>query len=340
MRLHLSALLGLYLFSAALVTLAAVVLPNIDRNRKAMFADVVEGTAHRPYVYRALVPTVIRVARSVVPESVRAKLTESFERKAIVKGLQWRADYALEYLLTILIFIPCYVAFGWCMRDLSRRCYPSLTGLQADFAGLMSILVVPLLFSYNCYLYDPATLFLFTLGIVLVVRERFLWLLLLMPIATLNRETAILLVAVMAVWPKKSLHGPRPMLLGVAMTAAWLIVKIAVSIRYAGNPGSVVEFRLLDHNLVAYRYAPQFVQAVLVCLILFFAVRRGWPKASVELRRCLIFVGTPLLVLAVFFGFIDELRIYYEVLPFIILVALPGLFDTARVQEPTAEFLT
>ena len=62
-----------------------------------------------------------------------------------------------------------------------------------------------------------------------------------------------------------------------------------------------------------------------ITVILLFAVviGRSWREKPSFLRYGLLITVIPLFILHLFFGYIDELRGYYEALPFAFLLSLP-----------------
>ena len=95
------------------------------------------------------------------------------------------------------------------------------------------------------------------------------------------------------------------------------LTKILLLILFMDNPGGFVEFHLLDRNYLLFNgYS---LSTFVVLLIIFLSIFSRWDEKPKFLKDAL-WIGIPLLILTLLFGFFDELRDYYEVLPIIILV--------------------
>jgi len=70
----------------------------VDDNPHARVADTVYGKAHKPFVYRALLPGIVRIAVSTIPERVKSAINKRFGHR-IPLGLGWPPKYTTEYLV-------------------------------------------------------------------------------------------------------------------------------------------------------------------------------------------------------------------------------------------------
>ena len=106
---HQRALIGVLLgvLAAGIVVGRSIVDPGINGYDRAMFPDMVYGKAHKPYVYRALVPSTIRALQAVVPQTVRTNLVEAADRNVGIVELfdrvGWETDYIVEYGVVVII---------------------------------------------------------------------------------------------------------------------------------------------------------------------------------------------------------------------------------------------
>ena len=64
-------------------------------------------------------------------------------------------------------------------------------------------------------------------------------------------------------------------------------------------------------------------------------IARGWKRKPIFLRHALILCLSPLLALSLFFGYVEEVRSYYEAFPFLFLLILPTLMDFLGLSETT-----
>ncbi len=321
-------LIALYILISALITVAFVIYPGIDLYGAALFPDMVYGKAHKPYVYRILLPTIVRVATEITPaiveEKVESAFTGSLSAQRFIKMLGWENEYIYEYALMLILIFVCFIGSALMLRHLIKIFY-DFPDFVADFAPVGAIMALPIYFRYCSYIYDPGAFFLFTLGIALIMKRRYLLYYLVFILATLNKETSILLVALFYLREGSEMPRSRLALHLVFQGLIWIAIKALVMILYADNPGMPFEFHLFDHNLILFLHPLAFFYFIAVVAFHLPLLIYGWKHKPVFLRRGMIVTLVPLLSLAFVFGFIDELRVYYEALPFVFLLSLPTI---------------
>jgi hypothetical protein len=118
-----------------------------------------------------------------------------------------------------------------------------------------------------------------------------------------------------------------------------LFVRLFVVYLCRENPGGLVEYHLVDHNLRLpwiHPVSTVYFAGVLICAV--WLVRSGWRAKPLLLRRGLLITFIPLFAGSLLFGFVDELRGYYEAYPFVFLLSVPtvcavfGIRETSDVQ--------
>ncbi len=302
--------------------------PGINNNPHAAFPDMVYGKADRPFVYRTLLPSTIRGICALIPASTRRSMVSSL-RYDLNHG-RWEKEYLPEYAAAILLEILCLIGFYVSLRYLCAALY-DVPPVVVDLLSLAGVAALPVFFVYSNYLYDLPTLFLTTLCLGLMAHGRWSAYAAAFFFACVNKETAILLTALfvlnqftgVSTLPRGSFL--RLLALQIAVFAA---VKGSLWLIFRGNPGSVVEFHMLDHNLGLARHValPTFLSWTGVV----FLVGAGWRENPLFLRNAL-WMLVPLVILTGFLGFLDELRDYYEVYPVVLLLVLPTALRTAGI---------
>jgi hypothetical protein len=101
-----------------------------------------------------------------------------------------------------------------------------------------------------------------------------------------------------------------------------------LTVIFIHNPGAVVEFHLFDHNLQLLNLYPAKTIALwmgiaAVVMILLF---HHWSDKPQFLRNG-IWICIPLVCCIFLFGFVDELRDYYEIYPIIFLLVFHSMCD-------------
>lgn len=98
---------------------------------------------------------------------------------------------------------------------------------------------------------------------------------------------------------------------------------------FYNNPGTFVEFHLFDHNLrLIKNYNLNDLVTFIVCILLIFY---GWKDRDLFLKISFAMI-IPLLFLALFLGYLDELRGYYEVLPVITIFVYVNILKFLGVE--------
>lgn len=288
---------------------------------------MVYGQAHRPFVYRALLPAAVRAITEVTPGAVKEGIGLRVEtrRSRMVEMLKWETEYVYEYIVALSLMFGCFLGFAYTLRHLTTLFYdyPSFVAHLAPLGGLVAL---PFFFRYYSYVYDPCTLVLFALALALIATRRHLLFYIIFVLASFNKETSVLLIGLFLVrefriMRKFGLAGH--LLLQVSL---WATVRAIIMTTFRNNPGSPVEFHLI-RNLGLPGSPVKFIYFAAAVLIVSALVRYGWFRKPVFLRTGLFVTLIPLALLAVFLGFVDELRCYYEAFPFLFLLSLPTVVD-------------
>jgi hypothetical protein len=86
---------------------------------------------------------------------------------------------------------------------------------------------------------------------------------------------------------------------------------------FQNNQGGFVEFHLLDRNYLIFNgYS---LVTFIVWFIIIIATFSNW-KAKPTFLKDALWIALPMVILTLFFGFLDELRDYYEVFPIVLLL--------------------
>jgi hypothetical protein len=294
---------------------------------------MVYGKAHTPYQYRSLIPSIVRIATAAVPTPVKAAMSRSVS-PSLFYPMRWEGTFATGYSILLALLLLSLLGFIAATRYLFDGLFvgpPHVAALTAIAAAL----VLPTFFyPHSRYLYDFSTLFLFTFGLALMARRRWGWFAVLFPFACLNKETTILLTLVFAVHfgrARKPLQDGLYRTLLVYQLIVFVVIKVALLYAFRSNPGSIVEFHLFDYNLLNIVLEPYSLSAVLIAFGLFLATTYGWTRRPLFLRDSLVIV-VPLLMLSLLFGYVDELRNYYEAYPIVLLLIASTVCDLRGIS--------
>jgi len=294
--------------ACGLFTLRAAWSGQLGDQGLAPFARMIDGTAARPFVHRLLLPSLARGLYVLLPGSLREALDRGFP--------------GAQVGLALLLAFACFLAFALVLRRLLDVCYAAPEGARrwGPAAGLLAL---PALFlPSSVHLYDPATLLLTALALLLIRERRRLAYYAVFMLACLNRETAILLTALFLLWERRQLAPARLAWHGLIQVMLWAGVLVAIRALQAGNPGHAAQL-LFPRNLrllLEARAAIAFWGVLAVALAL---VIPGWRRAPRFLRQAALVTLIPVALATLFTGLPTEMRDYLEAYPALFLIALP-----------------
>lgn len=304
-----------------------LVRPGMTGHHRADFPELMQGTAHRPYVTRALVPLTVRALSAITPASMREGVAASLRGREFVAAVGWYDAWLYEFALTTAVMFLCLVGFAWVLKRLTEVAC-DVPPVVSNLGPIAAMFTLPLFFRYYSYPYDPATLLLYSAALLFLLERRFFWFVVCVALASANKETSVLLIPLyaLAAWR----NGERPRASGVARLAlvgvVWVVVRGALMWVYRGNPGALVENHFTEHTVWLLAKFPVAMRYTIVVVALFWIpVAKRWREKPALLRRGLLVTLIPLVVAGSIFGFADELRGYYEAFPFLYLLALPSV---------------
>jgi hypothetical protein len=270
-------------------------------------ADMIAGTADRPFITRALAPLVIHGISVVMGWPIVT------------------AAIALVYISMI----------GWvaAMAWLADAVLPAAQAWAAPFAAAGPVC---LLFIAGGYTYDLPTLALFALALGLLARERWNAYLTLFPVIALCRETAVLLIPVYWLWARRPRQTPMPRRslavgLGIQLLAFGLI-RGGLAWLYRDNGGGAFQTHWAEH--LDYLLNNQF--ANILALSLYGAalvlVLYRWRTQPPFLQDAAIIIP-PMFLGYWLVGYPGEVRVVLDAYPPLFLLAFGPVWE--RLVEPT-----
>ena len=284
---------------------------------------MLDGTAHRPSVYRRLLPDTANWMDREAPQ----KFHEWLERTTGGEGqfLYAISDsetahdprYAFRYRVIYVETFLCALIAVYAMYFVCSELWPRSPG--ALFAPVILILLLPYIMTGGGFFYDYPELAFFALAIWAALRGRWWWLVAIAALGTWNKETFLLfLVTLYPLMRRKA--SRRATILGIgALCAVSLAVLAPIYLRFAQNPGGGMEAwwtRQTSFYLHHFLYATEetygvrmlsFSTLLPMALIAWTAVR-GWKELPVAVRQHAGIAGAINLPLYIFFCNPGELR--------------------------------
>ncbi len=307
------------LMLSAIVFLRFITYPQVNGYYRAMFPDMIYGRAYRPFVTRALLPALVKWTTAILPSEWKAAINASDWRLAY----SWEREFLTEYLIASVLMYLSLAGFFFALKYLLKGLY-ELPQVFVDVLSLAALGALPLFFSYYSYIYDPPLLFLFTLSLGLMLRQKWIAYLILFFLTTINKETSILLTLVFAIHYFHRIEPKKYWQILASQVFIFLFVRGGIAWAFRDNPGVFLEYHLLDHNLELFHQTPSLA-GIAIALTLLFLVFFRWKEKPAFARWGFWLVLLVLLITTLFFGFLDEYRDYYEAYPLAILLIAHSL---------------
>jgi len=280
--------------------------------RRRNQAGILDHSSPAPDRYRFVLPMMIDAPIRVLAQSMPA--TDAFDR-----------TYAVFYVLALPAFLASLFAYVrvWFATE------PALIGVLF-VAATLPIAMRPHEYGPHSFL-EPTF---FSLSLLCIVRERRLWLALLVAIAALNRETGVFLVLFYAV--ARPLNTRR-LMATVVYAAVWLAVFIGVRL-YAGDGGRYWTVDKVFSSNLSQPWLAVFNVAALLGVFWWFAAA-GFRRAPPLVQRVARVIPAYVAVIAVW-GIWWEVRLLLPLMPLVLPLALSFLFksESDALDDPSVAF--
>lgn len=273
------------------------------------------GHAATPFRYRVLVPWAITGVLALWPSNAG---------EPTPLQVMFPIDAAATFFLIIALWL-------W-LREWSVGVYGRALGILLAANALIMTYLLPIKLSYF-YWYDILSVLFFTLGLLAIKQQRTLVFYCLFLLGTLNRETTYFLSVAFLVLRRRdgrayaAVHGSLQALL-------WLGVKLSLAHAAAYPPLSMFWWELPRnmHILGSHtRYDVRLLMSMLGFIPL--ATIAVWPWVRNRDAKLVALIAIPFLAGMALVGFIEEIRIYGELLPVLLpacVLGITGVVEQAR----------
>ena len=264
-------------------------------------------TANRPPQLRVLVPALVYFIRDYVPIELRH----------------------LYLIITFGFSLVLLYAF----RNFIRIFIQDKT---ADFYAL--VLIYTLTFNYAAlnpifYPSDIPSILFFTVGLVLILKRRWMWYYILFPIAVLNRETISFLSIALVFLLYKKVPFIQLVIHSVVQFVIWMGIKLLLAHIFRDNPGHEFRFTYIENFWVIvsiFKFNLPLLARLLIFGLIWTLIPYGWREIPSDLKRLLL-VFVPFVIIIFTIGcFIDEIREYCEMN---VVITAPAIFGLRRILK-------
>lgn len=265
-----------------------------------LFRGIVDGTADSPYRYRILT---------------------TFFMDAIGNHPRSDGEIAITYAVAHLILMPLVITSYY----LALRRW--LAPLSAIAGVILYVALLPAMYRiYSIGVYTPVELGL--LSLALWWRRPDWRYAALVVLASLNRETGVLLVLTFAAIHLPRWRERRIQVWTLIFAALWAACFVGLRLWRGPAPDLVTIAEIWEGNTNSWQ-VPDAITNHFFFLPLYFAVPIAWRKLPPEVKRLFIGVALPYLGLTAVFGSWNEIRLIMPIMPF-----LTVAFFTTLEQMP------
>ena len=213
------------------------------------FTAIMENTSARPFIHRQLIPQTVKAISQAIPQPAKEKLSASLIEKRHIESRFARAQippkFVVEYYLMFALCFLSFFAAIWILRALLIHV------AQDSIAGTLGAMIFALIFPFfevlGGYYYDLGEVLFLFLAALMAARGKILALIILTPLATLNKESFFFFLPTLFPLIRQhfSLKKSALIILG-AMFLSGLSYLFVREI-FAGNPGGAADWRLIEH---------------------------------------------------------------------------------------------
>lgn len=283
---------------------------------------MLDGTAHKPFVYRQFAPLIARGAEHLLPEGIKGYACRRLLPKPQLEHMysppapELRFQHLVIYYLSFFSLFLSLVILRLVLLDLG------IGNLAAVLAPVSLILALPYIQTVGGFFYDNIEI-LFLSAAFLLASRGWVWSLIALALpAALNKETFIFFVP--ALYPLLRHHLSTKfsvLAAGGAILAAGL-VNVAVKLAFFHSPkGAVAELHVLKNlkfylNPLSYLQCNEVTYGVMgpkgfyfgTILVIAVLIARSWPSAPTRVRLHLLIVSAINFPLVLIFCAPGELR--------------------------------
>lgn len=277
------------------------VVSRVDFSASNGINAVISFEANKPFQFRLVIPLVMKIF------SVFAFIPQ----KAVFLGLTILCTYLIIYFYHRVI----------------NEYFTGNTMIML----IAPFIIYPMLWNYvilnqSFQYYDIAAVLFFVLGILFIIKDKFLLLAIVFTVGIINKETAVYLALVYILFNYKILFTRKKIINVFLLSMIFLLIKILLSYIFRNNPGDLLEItyghnKEIVGNLLANKvYAKNILFSfggIYVFVIIFFITGKWKSYTSIEYRKKLYLnlAFIPYFVLGIFMVYFTEVRVYAEIIP-------------------------
>jgi hypothetical protein len=300
---------------------------SFNGDTQSKLSDLINGTAHRPYVQRVFIPIATRTIYQTFPAHWHESISHLFAHQSkIQKEMQrlgWEEGYVPQYLIALTLSFLFLLIFPFTMRSIIRIIYDTEEWI-INIIPILILLGLPQFYHAGTrYIYDFPALTLFTLGFCFMLQKKWYYYYGIFIIGLINKETMVLLSVPLAIIYYGKISSKYYWGHLIAHGSLFIAIRGLISWYFRNNPGYNFEFHIFGNiRMLADLCTPQ---QVIIWGVVFVLLAYHFNQKPIILRKALL-TSLPFIILTLLFGYIHELRALYEIYPIFAILILHTIF--------------
>lgn len=286
----------------------------------ANFSKILEGTADRPFIYRILIPLISRIFSPFIPRNVEKWIENALPPIKIALERLGGSMYLREAIVVVIVMFLSLVGFAFVERKFIQA-LGMPEKIQFALPLFAQALILPFTYHFGFY-YDLPQVLLVTTSLLYLFRGNWMAYLIIFAVTTLNKETAVCLIFVYAIYYFPLLPRRQFIKLLFDQAAIYAVIRIILIFLYRNNPGDTIPSKI---GTQLYIYS-EFPIILLITLIgfgtIFFYIIKRWNHTHLFLR-CSLIIFAIIFVLFFTSGIPMEFRVFLDALPTLAIWVFP-----------------
>jgi hypothetical protein len=295
-----------------------------DNDDRLGIAKMLSGTADKPFVYRQLLPTTANIIGDHAPDKLINLVGNKYaygpikDYASVSKLIDAPAKYKFKWLIVYWMGFVMLLGSLYLLRNILSSF--GVGPVAAVFAPCLFSLCMPIIQTVGGYTYDYGELFFMSLAVYLTLKNRYIMLLLVVSLATLNKESFIFFIPALYPFLPKSSAVIKTHIFFALQLLISVCINLWIKNIYSINAGEAVEvwfFKNIQNYLNPHTYfkfeasygmlAPKGIN-IMTVLLIFILISAAWKYLDSKVRNhCLIAfcINFPLFIVV---GYTNEIR--------------------------------
>jgi hypothetical protein len=213
------------------------------------------GTAHKPFVYRQLIPTIANQVAKATPQSVSTLIAKNynfgpFRYYSKASNLVDNSDlYKFKWIIVYWLGFGFLFLSLFVLREI--LIHFGISPIVSIFAPSLFVLCMPIIQTVGGHVYDFSELFFMSLILLLILKNFYFTTLIFTFFATLNKESFLFFIPSLLPFILQAKEKRKAYTLFALMIALSATVNFWIKYEFASNQGQVAEIHLW-HNIISY----------------------------------------------------------------------------------------